>query len=93
MKPLIPILIAIGVAVGIIIIMVIAIPYQEEQQQKKLAQEKSDECTRILLTFDVAGNLNPKILENNQKILKLHDKCKQELNDIQLEGTGWKRIP
>jgi hypothetical protein len=93
MKPLIPILIAVSIAVVIILVMVVSIPYQEEQQQKKLAQEKSDECKRILLTFDVVGNLNPTILENNQKILKLHEKCKQELNDIQLEGTGWERVP
>ena len=78
----------------VIVIIVIVSNFTNEEYQKEIElQEKSDECKRILLTFDVAGNLNPKILESNQKILKLHEKCKQELNDIQLEGTDWKRVP
>ena len=89
MKPIV--IIAIVIVIGII---VIVSNFTNEEYQKEIElQEKSDECKRILLTFDVAGNLNPKILENNQKILKLHEKCKQELNDIQLEGTDWKRVP
>jgi hypothetical protein len=89
MKPIV--IIAIVIVIGII---VIVSNFTNEEYQKEIElQEKSDECKRILLTFDVAGNLNPKILESNQKILKLHEKCKQELNDIQLEGTDWKRVP
>ena len=89
MKPIV--IIAIVIVIGII---VIVSNFTNEEYQKEIElQEKSDECKRILLTFDVAGNLNPKILESNQKILKLHEKCKQELNDIQLEGTDWKRAP
>ena len=89
MKPIV--IIAIVIVIGII---VIVSNFTNEEYQKEIElQEKSDECKRILLTFDVAGNLNPKILESNQKILKLHEKCKQELNDIQLEGTGWERVP
>ena len=89
MKPIV--ITAIVIVIGII---VIVSNFTNEEYQKEIElQEKSDECKRILLTFDVAGNLNPKILESNQKILKLHEKCKQELNDIQLEGTDWKRVP
>jgi len=76
MKPLIPILIAVGVAIVIILVMVISIPYQEEQQQKKLAQEGLDalnKCESIKLDW----NPNP-FAENglaNQQLVNDYENC------------------
>jgi len=75
MKPLIPIIIAIGVTVAIILTMLVSIPYQEEQEQKKLAQEGLDELSKCM-QIQQQLVLNPFIDQSqNQMIVKQYADC------------------
>ena len=69
MKPLIPILIAVGIAVAIILVMLVSIPYQEEQQQKEIVSleglEELEKCMQIL----------HQISHPNEIHLKQYDDC------------------
>ena len=86
MKPVIIIAIAISIAVAIILVMVVSIPYQEEQQQKKFAQEGLDalnKCESIKLDW----NYNP-FAENglaNQQLVNDYENCVD--NAIEKYGT------
>jgi len=85
MKPLIPILIAVGIAVAIILIMIVSIPYQEEQQQKKLAQEGLDELNKCM-QYQQQIELNPFIDQTqNQMMVKQYSDCID--NAIEKYGT------
>ena len=85
MKPLIPILIAVGIAVAIILVMLVSIPYQEEQQQKKLAQEGLDELNKCM-QYQQQIELNPFIDQTqNQMMVKQYSDCVD--NAIEKYGT------
>jgi len=75
MKYLIPILIAVSIAVAIILVMVVSIPYQEEQQQKKLVQEGLDELSKCM-QYQQQIELNPFIDQTqNQMMVKQYSDC------------------
>ena len=85
MKPLNPILIAVGIAVAIILIMTVSIPYQEEQQQKKFAQEGLDELNKCM-QYQQQIELNPFIDQTqNQMMVKQYSDCVD--NAIEKYGT------
>jgi len=89
MKP--AIILIIVIIIGIIAVMAHFANDEYQKQQKEIQiQEKWDECVKILLTFNVAGNLNPSVRENNYKILDQHEQCKIEHTNMQLDG--WKRV-
>ena len=85
MKPLNPILIAVGIAVAIILIMTVSIPYQEEEQQKKFAQEGLDELNKCM-QYQQQIELNPFIDQTqNQMMVKQYSDCVD--NAIEKYGT------
>ena len=85
MKPVIIIAIAISIAVAIILVMVVSIPYQEEQQQKKLAQEGLDELNKCM-QYQQQIELNPFIDQTqNQMVVKQYSDCVN--NAIEKYGT------
>ena len=79
-------MIAVGIAVAIILVMIVSIPYQEEQEQKKLAQEgleALEKCESIKLNW----NPNP-FAENglaNQQLVNDYTNCVE--NMIEKYGT------
>ncbi len=92
MKPVV--IISIVIVIGIIAMIGHFANEEYQKQQKEIKiQQKWDECTSILLTFNVAGNLNPTVRENNYRILDQHEQCKIDYENMKLEGTGWKRVP
>ena len=81
MKPLIPILIAVGIAIAIILIMVVLMPYQEEQQQKKLAQIGLNELSKCEQISQQIVH-NPFIDQSqNQMIVKQYEDCVEKVWD------------
>jgi len=63
--------------------------YQKQQKEITL-QKKYANCVDILLTFDVAGNLNYNVRENNMKIMDKYEQCKIEYDNMRLDG--WVRV-
>ena len=86
-------IIIIIISIGIIVVVGHFVNEEYQKQQNEIAlQKKYADCVDILLTYDVAGNLNYNVRENNAKIMDTYEQCKMEYDNMRLDGTGWKRV-
>ena len=85
------VIIVIIMSIGIIAVVGHFVNEEYQKQQKEITlQKKYANCVDILLTFDVAGNLNYNVRENNMKIMDKYEQCKIEYDNMRLDG--WVRV-